>query len=70
MIFSLRLGAGRADHKTDYRQDVLGRLWTARRVLHNRRAPVRFLPYLPRKLEFMRIAALWLQHNICALSTI
>jgi hypothetical protein len=27
--------------------DILGRIWTARRVLHNRMAPVRFLSHLP-----------------------
>ena len=30
--------------------DVVGRVWTARRVLHNRRVQVRFLSHLPRKL--------------------
>jgi hypothetical protein len=33
--------------------DNHGRLWTARRVLHNRRLPVRFLSHLPRKREFL-----------------
>jgi hypothetical protein len=33
--------------------DVLGRSWTARRVLHNRRLPVRFLSHLPTKPEFI-----------------
>ena len=27
--------------------DNLGRVWTARRVLHTRRVPVRFLSHLP-----------------------
>jgi hypothetical protein len=29
--------------------DIAGRSWTLRRVLHNRRLPVRFLSHLPRK---------------------
>jgi hypothetical protein len=39
--------------------DILGRVWTARRVLLNRSVQVRFLSHLPlANLDFMRAAAL------------
>ena len=42
---SLRSDVGLADCKTAYMP--IRRLWTARRVLHNRRTPDRFLSHLP-----------------------
>ena len=50
--------------------DNLGRPWTARRVLQNRRLQVRFLSHLPRNAEFMGIAAPWPQPNVYALTPI
>jgi hypothetical protein len=40
-------------------RDILGRVWTARRVLHHRRAPVRFLSHLPRSPEIIWAAVIW-----------
>jgi hypothetical protein len=36
--------------------------------LHNRMLQVRFLSHLHEKAEFMGIAALWHQHEVCALA--
>jgi hypothetical protein len=46
--------------------DDSGRVWTARRVLHNRRVQVRFLSHLPLSAEFMRMAgAMALAQYVC-----
>ena len=50
--------------------DNLGRPWTLRRVLHNRRVQVRFLSHLPEGPEFTGIAALWPQPISRALTPI
>src|SRR5262245_34131166 len=44
--------------------------WTKRGELQNRRLQVRFLSHLPLVPEFMLVAALWPQHNMCVLTPI
>jgi len=62
-----RCSAKKGEFKADL--DIRGRVWTARRVLQNRRVQVRFLSHLPVNAEFMWVAALWLQYNMCALTS-
>jgi hypothetical protein len=50
--------------------DTFGRAWTPRRVLHNRRAPVRFLSHLPEIPEFMGIVVVLDLRNVFALTSI
>ena len=49
--------------------DVVGRVWTPRRVLQNRRLQVPFLSHLPEKSDFIWTAGPCLQANVCALTT-
>jgi hypothetical protein len=46
---------------TTERLDVLGRHWTMRCVLHNRRTPARSLSHLPLNLEFMKLPCIVLE---------
>ena len=50
--------------------DNLGRPWTPRRVLHNRRAPVRFLSHLPASPEFIDLRRHGVQSNLRILTPV
>jgi hypothetical protein len=46
--------------------DIPGRVWTARRVLQNRRMQVRFLSHLPENPQFMGATAIKrVAHFVC-----